>query len=1252
MNHLEERLQCTSEELKIYLTLLAFGSSSKNELSAWTTIPEEDTIQSLQSLEEKGFISKFGGIVEKWTPYYPLGNFIDQLSNFRTNITKSVQEALDILHREQETLNIQNQEILESVNTLSSAQLDLIGVKEKESRNLVEKTSSGISQSISARFTEVQKEIRKHAEENLSLLISNLNNATEDIKTKVEASLTKNTENFLITKESIDSIIIEYQTSAISTLDSFQISLNGLIDTFEQTTSTIGEVFITSGLTSLENVKETTQKSTDLLGANITKSTEISVANITGFHEKLDASLKNLTERLTDISLELIENLMKSFAGQVLGFKNSIQDSTQLSLNKTSEYFNEGETIITETNQKLSENLTGLINELQTGLSTTASTGKTSLESTFDQISQKTDEVFNNSLESLATNGSELKTDLDQKFQENIDELKVKLAENFLKANEAVSEGLLSVNNAITESLNDTSKNMGSEIHLVKDKLIQNVQDWENRISTKNTILEENINSLQANLQSRFKQEFMKGKDQITSTITETIGTTGNKVEESSANFKTESGGQSLQEIEKIQQWIDYFTETVSGITISIEDKFNRAEESLEAKYRGFQESLKQEKGAIIQRIQEEQEILSKIINDLQNQTKESWGSYTQATIEAMNQNKMMIAENLNSTNNELSTLISNLHESVKNSLEETVNSNLEILNDSKNETKRISEEGIEELAKTAENQSLSVQQVINQKVQSFSEILSTQNDIIHESLLNTSDNMIASNTALIDTIKDNLLQSLDDQIFSIKSEAQKLKESTKTSINASKAKIIESFDNLHEQLGSILQDSDSKATEQIIQLNELSTKLKELEQAILTTQNEHLENTKLSLNNFMNTTKELIQSSQAHNFIKLDDFREYSLELIHKSVEQIKKHNTSLQSSIDNYLNGLKSGFDFRLNEVETALNRAKESFNHSIKAAIDQSKQSVDNMIQPSNQVVESASDKTKLAIHEYLNLTEGESKSLLTEFNSNTTDLLNNFRGIIDESFQTVNTNTQSLRNEIEKTATMGITNMQTQSEQAMSQVNIIAQEAIGNMKNKIEDQVKQTFNEVTKIVSNQIPAIFTTGSIDRVAKDSEDLGQLFTELLEQVREHQRPNELTQFIHSKEAIINHINDWLKTAKAGVNIIIPSYVDLDMDVLKEIPIRRRVTIYTNVGSGAWMEPFIDKSNIRFFHLETGEGTQLPPVYAVDRESEEILFAPASAMKAPMAILSSEEPYINAIANNLMSQYMAMARKVDSRNP
>ncbi|MFX0209185.1 MAG: helix-turn-helix domain-containing protein, partial [Candidatus Hodarchaeota archaeon] len=874
MNHLEERLQCTSEELKIYLTLLAFGSSSKNELSTWTTIPEEDVIQKLQSLEEKGFISKFGGVVEKWTPYYPLGNFINQLTSFQTNIEKSVQEVLDTLQREQETLKTQNQEFNESIGTISSTQSELIVKKETSNRELVDKTSSELTQSILDRYMEIQEEIRRNLEKKLSLILNNLREATENIKTNIETSLTKNTENLSITKESVDTIIIEYQTSAISTLDSFKNSLNGLLDSFEQTTSTIGEVFITTGFTSLENVKETTQKSTDLLAANTTKSTEISATNITSFHEKLELSVKGLKEHLNNISLELIEKLMESFSVQIHGFQNTIQDITSTSINKTSEFFTDGETIITDTGDRVSENLTKLINDLQIGLDETVSTSKSSFQSTFEQISSQTDEVFNNSLESLALSETKLKTDLDHRFQEHAEIMKEKIAETFSISSGTVSENLTNVKNGVAENIGHSSQNIESEIQHTKDNLIQDVQNWQDSIITKKTNLEENLNSFRSNLKSKFELEFTNGKNQVTNRITDIIGITGAKVEESSDTLETESKAKSSQEIEKIQQWMNYFSETISNITTSIEDKFNQAEESLELKYRGFQESIKQEKAAIIKRIQEEQEILSGIISDLQGQTKESWENYTQTAIDVMDQNKVTITENLNKTNYDLNSFITNLHDSSKESLDNAVSSNVDILNDLQDETRRISEEGIANLTTTAENQSLSVRQAINQQIQSISEIITAQNDNLNESLSTTSNNMIVSNNDLIEDIKERLKKDFDEQISTIKSKAQKLIESSKMSINESNTGITTSFSKLQEQLNSILQTSEINVNEIVIQLKELNTKLNGIDQNLFAVQNEYLENVSTSLSNFRNSTQELIKSIQTQNFTKLENFQ------------------------------------------------------------------------------------------------------------------------------------------------------------------------------------------------------------------------------------------------------------------------------------------------------------------------------------------------------------------------------------------
>ncbi len=261
----------------------------------------------------------------------------------------------------------------------------------------------------------------------------------------------------------------------------------------------------------------------------------------------------------------------------------------------------------------------------------------------------------------------------------------------------------------------------------------------------------------------------------------------------------------------------------------------------------------------------------------------------------------------------------------------------------------------------------------------------------------------------------------------------------------------------------------------------------------------------------------------------------------------------------------------------------------------------------------------------------------------------EILGTTENRISETLQVAQTKIISTTTETEKKIGVAFNDVRTQSEQTISEISAKTRETLESIQNSTTENIKQMYTGIDQAIS-QIASIFQEGTIKDIQTQSTTLGQLFNELLERVREFKRPDELTQFVHTREAIISQIQEWLQTAKAGVNIIVPSYTDLSLDVLKEIPMRRRVTIYTDTGNRAWMEPFIDKSNIRFFHVETGT-PQLPAIFAADRESEEILFAPASEMKAPIAILSSEEPYISAIANKLMSQYMAMSKRVDPSN-
>lgn len=339
-----------------------------------------------------------------------------------------------------------------------------------------------------------------------------------------------------------------------------------------------------------------------------------------------------------------------------------------------------------------------------------------------------------------------------------------------------------------------------------------------------------------------------------------------------------------------------------------------------------------------------------------------------------------------------------------------------------------------------------------------------------------------------------------------------------------------------------------------------------------------------------------------------------------------------------------MKSKFDFSSNEAQDFLNQKQTTFDQSLTTTISGHKNTLQGIVQSSGEQVENITSEVHTSIQESLKTVQDEQGLLLNGFGAKSEEILQNFGGVADEAFKTIRSQTQATTSGVEKTATSGINAVQTQTEQGITQISSTARAAMDAMQNTAKKQATEVVDTVSSHLSEEIPAIFSTGAIGELGNAATQLSSLLKELRQQVLEHQRPDEKVMFLHSKDAILRTINEWLQTAKAGVNIVVPSYVDLDLEILKTLPMRRRVTIYTNVGDQAWMEPFHDRSNIRFFHVETGPS--LPAVYAVDRESEEILFGPAE-MKNPMAILSSEDHWINAIAKNLMSQYMAMARRV-----
>jgi predicted transcriptional regulator len=265
MSNIDINLNISSDDLKIYLILLSFGSATKNELASWSKKNEEEVTKHLQILENKGFISRFGGIVEKYTPYYPLGDFIEQLANFKSNITQFVSEALETLQEVHNSLNSQETSMIEDLNAYYSTQSEKININGDESKNIINSITEKITQQISTSLVTVQSELSGSLDNSLTLIDNNLNDATNKIESNTEDLLENSGEVFTSTKSTVTNFIVELHSSTDEAIKLFFNEVSDSIETFSQSVPTLVEFFFMESIASIEKLRETTQKSNEIL---------------------------------------------------------------------------------------------------------------------------------------------------------------------------------------------------------------------------------------------------------------------------------------------------------------------------------------------------------------------------------------------------------------------------------------------------------------------------------------------------------------------------------------------------------------------------------------------------------------------------------------------------------------------------------------------------------------------------------------------------------------------------------------------------------------------------------------------------------------------------------------------------------------------------------------------------------------------------------------------------------------------------
>ncbi|MFX1511375.1 MAG: hypothetical protein ACFFCQ_02195, partial [Promethearchaeota archaeon] len=607
------------------------------------------------------------------------------------------------------------------------------------------------------------------------------------------------------------------------------------------------------------------------------------------------------------------------------------------------------------------------------------------------------------------------------------------------------------------------------------------------------------------------------------------------------------------------------------------------------------------------------------------------------------------IEENLNTTREQLSTVFTQNEEATLTSLQTAMNTGISNID----ETRASLETAVESIKTNLINyiqdwqQSsiLSLNQSTDHNKQSFSESLSSSITSVKDSFTKAANNTTNSYGEFIQSAKDALIQNLDLEISSLQSEtsncigslqgkAQEMDESVK--------KVITDF---QENTASGIMNSETTAKEKFAQFEELNSKMQELLQNLLISQTEFTDNISAVLQEHQTAYETTIQGTQSNMKEKIDRFQTDGSEKIQSSIDQFKEQISSLKDIINNMFQGFVTGLTDIFTNIENNLQETKTSIGETITATTTQNQESLKNATEGADTTNITAITNSKNAIEEFVNDGLAVHSEHLENTKAQIREPISATKDIIDEGLQSTQAKAFEIINNTQATSIGAIKEIHTQIDQTLSQISSGSQKVVEEINTQTKESIGQSFTEVQQLIEDKTKAVFEAEFLKQTVASSEELRHILTDLAQKVREHKRPDEQTQFIHTKQAILDKIDEWLKTAKAGVTLIVPSYEDLPLDTLKEVPVRRRVLVYTNMGDMRWAKQFADHTNLRFHQLETGP--QMPPIIAADREKEEILFAPAN-MKAPIALLSEEDPYIEAVAK-LMSQYMGMGRVVET---
>ncbi|MHA2055032.1 MAG: helix-turn-helix domain-containing protein, partial [Candidatus Hodarchaeales archaeon] len=571
MSNLEnvlEKIGFSSEELKVYQVIIAFGFRTAGQISSYTQLPISKVTKACSSLVDRNYLKKVTGISEEGSVFIPLAPKISISSNVSKDLTAKLEnlsiQISDLWSESQKTIDHDSSNLISTIQTTFENYEKSLTQLNDERKTSYQKAND-IAKNTLDEFVQISSDT---FQEQVTTPLQKISDSLKDFNKDLQEFIQNTTENIHSSSDSQRKLIDDAVSYIKSELGEFsdEIGLiatgriSGLSQQIEGDSASStenGEKIITSITTYLEQLitdeneliskassefiqgimDEYKSKQQEILG--ILDSIEIKYAETIGTsqtsgEEAKKESIGGSKELLSHLSLNQIDKV-KDLETSLLGAVETVQQQAVEQLGN----------VLTQTSDELSV--------LETGIKSNLKKNEKKLQTDLGKLEKNLSKALTERFKEISDKMSGFADSLKSNSTENVDELI-----GFILG---LKEFLQSFLGESETSFDDQLKDLQSQVNVNLEEIVENsnnqIQLTIEKNETNTNKIRENINKYLSDF-ANSTGEFLKGvKQNLNENLTSarekfTEGVeTGVQVYEAEASKRQEEQVEQLNDINR-----------------------------------------------------------------------------------------------------------------------------------------------------------------------------------------------------------------------------------------------------------------------------------------------------------------------------------------------------------------------------------------------------------------------------------------------------------------------------------------------------------------------------------------------------------------------------------------------------------------------------------------------------------------------------------------------------------------------------